>query len=263
MQKNRASIFVVLLMCGLLLVRTRMAFFEETTISRTRKEVAALIEALASKEFAPGTRLYATPSDHLTWTYYTGLPVQSVAPIRREFFETYPAPVVFIENQMDAFPPSEESVIEALVLANKEVTPESIQKVRSVVWNALSSRDLRRRGIQSASPDGPWEHPVFQRLKEDTDSAFERYQTNYLFEIQKLPVFRGVSVSSIKDVWLGFFYRFVNPEQRLGQNFNLLPRMRTAAVEFVPESQSVIYFSNSPSTSPREMENLIDSSTVR
>ena len=254
-QKNRALIFVVLLMCGLLLIRTRMAFFEETTISRTREGVAALIEALASKEFAPGTRFYATPNDHLTWTYYTGLPVQSVAPVRKEFFQNHPHPVVFIENEMDAFLPSEESVVESLILANMEVTPEAILQVRRVVWVALSSNDLRRRGIKAAPPEGLWENPVFQRLKENTRESFNTYQKKYMVEIQKIPIFRGFPTASIKDVWLGFFYRFVNPEQRLGLNFNLLPRMREAAVEFVPEAQSVVYFSNSPPDPPLESGN--------
>ena len=46
---------------------------------------------------APGTRLYAFPNSHLLLTYYLGLPVQSIAPVRTAFLEHYPGDVILLE----------------------------------------------------------------------------------------------------------------------------------------------------------------------
>jgi hypothetical protein len=61
----------------------------------------AAIQALVGtirQESQPGTRFYGTPNDHLILTYYSGVPVQSIAPIRKEFFETYTGRIVLFEK---------------------------------------------------------------------------------------------------------------------------------------------------------------------
>lgn len=251
LRPRRALIIAVAFMVGLMALRGRLAFFEDTSLSQSRVGVAAIIDALSARKFEPGTRFYATPNDHLTWTYYTGLPVQSIAPIRRSFLESYPGEVVYLENQMDAFFPIKAAAKEALEAANLPVTDETIWNLRSAVWEVLSANDLRKRGILFDSQDGPWENPSLQQLKETTERAFEIHQRKYLADIQKLPIFRGVPFESIKETWLGFFVRFVNPEQRLGEDFNILPRLRSAEVQFVPGAVTVIYFSKAPSFVPK------------
>lgn len=255
LERKRAPVFAVLIMMVLLAARGRQAFLEETSISRSRKEVAGLVDALASREFLSGTRFYATPNDHLTWTYYTGLPVQSVAPVRREFFADYSGPVVFVESQMDAFFPSISSTKEALLAEGIPVSPDAIWKVQRAVWLAITVRDLEKRGILEPREDAVWENHIFQQLRETTFDDFEIYQNKYLRDIEASPVLRGTPASSIKEIWLGFFYRFVNPAERLGENFNLLPRMRESEIEFLPESQIVLYFSNMPPVSSDGFQN--------
>jgi len=44
----------------------------------------------------PNARLYASPNEHLAMTFYTGLPFQSIAPVRREFLDCYAGPVLFV-----------------------------------------------------------------------------------------------------------------------------------------------------------------------
>lgn len=250
LDENRAVVLAVLIMIALLAIRGRLAFLEETSISRDRNGVAELAEVLASREFQPGTRFYATPNDHLTWTYYTGLPVQSVAPVRREFFATYPDPVIFIESQMDAMFPAKADIEEVLLAEGMPLSPGNISSLKHAVWRRLAGNDLKKRGLFPPEEKEILEFSGLDQLRQTSESDFARVQKKYLRDIQALPTFRGLPVSCIKDIWLGFFYRFVNPAERLGENFNLLSRMRESEIEFLPEAEVVLYFSNEPPRVP-------------
>jgi len=41
--------------------------------------------------------------------------------------------------------------------------------------------------------------------------------------MQALPIFRGIPATRMRDFWLGFFYRFVSPENRIGPNLKIFP----------------------------------------
>jgi len=147
------ALLALALALGFLAVRGRLAFFEESAVNAKRQEVAALVDALQAKQFAPGTKLYATPNDHLTITYYTGMPVQSIAPIRREFLNSYPHPVVYIETQMDAIFADGKDLIEAAGWGGFEPTDEVLWNLNQTIWIELSNRDLAGRGLPIAEMD--------------------------------------------------------------------------------------------------------------
>jgi hypothetical protein len=52
----------------------------------------------AGGPLAGDTKLYCTPNDQLSLAYLCGLPVQSVAPVRKRFFDTYPGPILLIDS---------------------------------------------------------------------------------------------------------------------------------------------------------------------
>jgi hypothetical protein len=58
----------------------------------------ALVEYLRSQTLSAGTRIYAPPVSHLALAFYTGLPVQSVAPVRREFFDSHDGDMLIVER---------------------------------------------------------------------------------------------------------------------------------------------------------------------
>src|SRR5262249_29652206 len=58
----------------------------------------SIIEAASHWSLAPGTKLYAWPNQNLLITYYSGLPVQSIAPVRKAFLDEYPGDVIFLET---------------------------------------------------------------------------------------------------------------------------------------------------------------------
>ncbi|MCX7869254.1 MAG: hypothetical protein N2322_04810, partial [Terrimicrobiaceae bacterium] len=226
-----------------LLARGRFAPAEDTWISSDRAMIAALLEALGRRNDPPGTRFYATPNEHLTLTYYSGLPIQSVAPVRREFFDMYPGRIVFIEIQLDGMFPRED-LLKAIADLNRwPHNPEVFTNLSLPVWEHLVRRELIRRGfaIEAPPPEG-----IIEPLTRKTLTEFGERRADWIADMRRNPIFRHVPAETVNDLWLGFFYRFVEPEKRIGPNLNILRRLRNASIELVPLGRSVIFTSDSP-----------------
>ena len=82
---------------GLLLALGKLPFSEKQ--GSFGAEVPHLVAMVNRWPLRPGTKLYATPNDHLVMTYYTGLPFQSIAAVRRSFLDSYPGDVIILEGQ--------------------------------------------------------------------------------------------------------------------------------------------------------------------
>jgi len=234
----------VLSVLAFLTVRERLAFFEGSVITAKRASVAALTTALEKIDFAPRTKIFATPSEHLPITYYTGLPVQSVAPIRRSFLNTYPDPIAYIYVQMDVVFPSRYDLLEAAAWSQIEPTDENLQNLNRTIWEAVAFREIAERGIVLPARD-----PIPDILKgyvEKTHWKSMQVRNLYLSGMDSSPVMRGIPANKIKDLWLGFFYRFVDPASRIGSNLNIIPRLQNAEVTPVPYASAVIFVSKTP-----------------
>jgi len=238
-----ASILVIVAMLSLLAGRGRLAFFEATSVSSSRQAISRIVSELRSMTFDTGTKFYATPNEHLTYTYYTGLPVQSVAPIRAEFFDTYRHPIVFIERQMESYFPVGSELTGALRPLGLSDNREASWQISQSIWGKLVADDLRTRGIDHPEVPTP---PGMQTLLAKTQWWAEKYRNEYLYDMKSSPVLRGVPATRIKDVWMGFFYRFVDPASRIGHNLQILPRLRDAEVLMLPVADAVIFISPHP-----------------
>ncbi len=246
LQPRRAAVLAVVAMTALLLARNRLAFFESPSIVDRRAGVAAVLEVLGSRTFAPETRFYATPNEHLVYTYYAGLPVQSIAPVRRSFLEQRSTPVVFIEYAMDVPYPDDDEVL-ALDLSGDNGTDEhSRWAISRALWMEGLRADLAARGLPAPPMSELPEE--WRSLAEATRIRSQRERAKHLQGLRSLPIFRAVETSSIRDLWLGFFYRFVDPAERIGARLNILPRLQTAEVVPVPEAAAVVFFDPSPPT---------------
>ena len=60
--------------------------------------VEAFIDVASRWTLEAGTKIYAWPRENLLLTYVSGLPVQSVAPVRKAFLDQYPGDVIFVET---------------------------------------------------------------------------------------------------------------------------------------------------------------------
>lgn len=238
-----ASALVIAAMLALLAGRGRLAFFESTSLSTSRHAITDIVRQLGKRTYAAGTKFYATPNEHLTYTYYTGLPIQSVAPIRAEFFEHYPHPIVFIERQMESYYPIGSELSEALRSRGLVADSETSWRISQSIWSTLVARDLQARGINHPEIPAP---RGMEALLAKTDWWATKYRNDYLHDMKSSPVLRGVPATRVKDVWMGFFYRFVDPSSRIGLNLQVLPRVRDAEVVMLPIADAVIFISERP-----------------
>jgi len=89
--------------CSLLLLLVASAGDLQIAVSKTAETGFGEVEAVA-RYFGryppePASRLYAAPNQHLVLTFYTGWPVQSIAPVRKEFLDRYPGPVILLDRE--------------------------------------------------------------------------------------------------------------------------------------------------------------------
>ncbi|MDX2080423.1 MAG: glycosyltransferase family 39 protein [Terrimicrobiaceae bacterium] len=234
---KRAPLWAVAFIAVFLVGRGRDFWTAGTLIPMKPQAIAGVVEALASRGFPAGTRFYATPNDHLTYTYYTGLPIQSVAPVRRSFFETYPHPVVFIEKQMELRFPADAAIREVL-------GPVDTVAAHEAIWNHLAAKDLRAQGFD-LSVGAPLP-PELQGIADQTAKAEAGFRARYIAEMRDHIIFRTVPFERTREGWLAFFYRFVQPELRIGPNINIRARMANAEVLPVAFSDCLIFISDNP-----------------
>lgn len=236
---RRAALYAVAGAAAFLGVRGRLAFIEGPSVVESRAGLASVIGALENIRFLPGARLYASPNNHLTYTYYTGLPVQSIAPVRKPFLDSYRGQMVFIESQMELMSPDDRDVLLAAQARGIALTPQQANDLGALVWKEIAAGELAEQGIPSPplTPLPEFLAPVAEKTRAHMREMREEYKT----VIRASPFFRHVSAERIKDFWMVFFYRFADPDGRTGKNLNILPRLRDARAEFLPSANVVIY----------------------
>jgi len=242
MPPRLAAVLGIVAITVFLAARGRLAFFEEPPERGDRAAVASVIRALEKIPAVAGTRYYATPNEHLTYMYYSGLPIQSVAPVRKSFFSNCKNPVVFIESQMELILLEEEDVMLAAASAGIRLKSEAVPPLRDLVWRTLTARELQARGLPAPPPPALPDFllPLVEKSGADMLEAREKYREG----IQTSPVFRHIPARQARDFWLGFFYRFVQPADRIGRNLNVFPRLKTSDVFLLPKANTVIYYSD-------------------
>ena len=190
------------------------------------------IDRLRTLQLAPDTKIYCTPNDQLTLTFLTGLPVQSVAPVRKSFLDNYPGPVLIIDSTRPhgILDPSE-----VLAVANKHdyrMTWGEADRLTSPLIAWVTAKQVRPR-VASVDPigtepalAGPMEQYLLARTKRHLE-AFRRRGCN-------TPLLRGYELTTWADWWPLFFYRFVRPEARMGDQLNYADRIKTSRAEILP-----------------------------
>lgn len=202
-------------------------------------------------ELQPGrdARLFATPNDHLVLQYYTGLPVQSIAPIRASFLNSYPGPVVLAERVALGPGPKADVVRSALTTAGLPADEKQVQNWRDSLKTREIREQLTRRGCVVVPP--------LEILPDALQAVYENYGNEERLRrlarlrkwARKFPPFRGFSVSNHHDWWTTFFYRFVGPPSRQNDAANYAGRMLGAKAVVLVDADFVFI------TSPARPEN--------
>lgn len=242
MMRPRYSVLIgALLFLGFIYGNARASYSWDREVEKSERN-RDLIARMNSWELRPGTRVYATPSDQLILTYYADVPVQSVAPVRRSFFDSFPNDIVIIES----FPRFISANWREVQLAAEQHGIHLSRAVADSWARRLTARNFAEyvRPLV-ASVDVPRDPlPVFAK------DVFGRQRelTNYYSDVTDNPVganpaiFRGYPLPDYSWWWQIFFYRYVDVLARSGENLNYIPRLRNARAAVLP-STCVIYFS--------------------
>jgi hypothetical protein len=218
------------------------------------RDASGAIAWLRQHEFRPGTRIYATPGNQLTLTVYTGIPVQSVAPIRKSFLDSYPHDIVVIDAAIP-FAVADRKDIRALATASGQKRlsdAEALKLASDVAFNAVV-----RRIADDGAEATPWPReinvPHYLNDFASSQSEYTRHHLSGRFSpaVYNPAVFRDTPLTDLTQWWPIYFYRFVNPQERMGEKLNYADRVRTARAWILPPVGWRVYVSPGRVASPQ------------
>ncbi len=191
------------------------------------------INWLATHDLSSDTKIYCTPNDQLTLTFLAGVPVQSVAPIRKDFIDHYPGRIVMIESS----PPYQTLQIADIIhiAADHDEILSDVQAkaLQSSLSTRLQRIELASR-CTSVSPSVEPSTPFMDAVVEFQREYTEVRQRHWMDNGANNPVMRGFDIPNFATWWPIFFYRFVDPLSRSGSHLNYTDRIKNAHADVTP-----------------------------
>jgi hypothetical protein len=200
-----------------------------------------------------GTRLYATPNSHLVLTFYSGLPIQDMTPVRKSFLDSYRGDIVYIDLQA--------------MLPTDVLAPEAIQAVArrgGYVLSRASAREismrLRARAYQESMMESfaPGQPSTLEALPAYEQQLLRSHRAQVAHDFANSGyglVTRGFVVQDWSDWCAVLKYRFVDPNSRRGSHANYVDRLRGADAVILMRSEPIAIY-RSPWHPPRPNESL-------
>src|SRR5262249_32992225 len=181
------------------------------------------LDRVRGLDVQPRTRLYATPNYHLPLMFYTGLPIQSVAPVRKSFLDNYEGELLIVEAGPRYEPLTWQEIQQTLSATDHLASEAEARRLETLLVTRLLREDLSRR-VARVTPELEPGQGFFQPLL-----LAQRVKTAdaVLRSVEKLgnPMFKGFALPDYLTCWQTFFYRFVNPEARTGKKLNYAERV--------------------------------------
>jgi hypothetical protein len=217
----------------------------DTAIALQHTNIEQAVSYIASVSARPMTRVYANPNDHLLLTYYSGLPVQSIAAVKEEFLNGYEGDIVLLLKHESFYRPGDPIDPVRLRRAAAEhgvALTERDSRILSFDLTTLSQRAEEQRRCAAVMP--PVQPPpafatpaynAWRRMREER-------QREYASRWVRHPLFRGYDIRSVTDWWTVFFFRFANAEKELRMP-NYAARLRSAVATPLPDSSWMAYYS--------------------
>ena len=185
------------------------------------------INWFATHDLAPDTKIYCTPNDQLTLTFLAGVPVQSVAPVRKSFIDRYWGRIVMIESS----PPYQTLQIPDIVRIAADsgsiLSDAEAHRLQSSLSTRLLRMELASRCASvspALEPPLPFTDAIINFQREYTATR----QRHWMDNGANNPVMRGFDIPNFATWWPVFFYRFVDPLSRSGEHLNYADRIKSA-----------------------------------
>jgi hypothetical protein len=220
-----------------------LEFREPTDVVERTHNVDAAVEYLRAAPVEASTKVFASPDMQLVLTFYTGMFIQSVVPVRKSYLDNYPGDIIFFST----VPFWRTGPLASDVLRRAARNAGSELSVRDALELScrLSSRDFRSeegakvaRVVPPVAPVPPFAAGLWKRQQEEFPEWFRSnnaWFTGFL-------LFQDFKATSASDWWLQYFYALVNPEQRRAHP-NYENRIRNATLTVLPCADLVVYYS--------------------
>ncbi|WP_348268051.1 hypothetical protein P8936_02085 [Edaphobacter paludis] len=215
--------------------------FHEGFSSGDWKADAVVLDQLKSMPMDCTTKLYAAPNDHLVLTFYSGLPVQDITPIRRSYLDSYRGNIIYIDRgaSVNSGLLTPENVRTAALLDGLRLSPEAAE-----TWSTLlRTRDYRETMLKSVSPDVTQEIEPLPPFGRELLAAHHRNLPSVFSNSSMELVTRGFAINSWPDWRVVLKYRFVGPAAHSGIHANYATRLRGADAVILSRADTAVYLS--------------------
>ena len=189
---------------------------------------AAIFDRLNAMHLDAASRLYAAPNDHLIYSFYSGLPVQNIFPVRKSFLDSYRGEIVYMDvaTAFDNGVLSAERVRQEAFRSGQALSPEAAGR-----WSLLlRTRDYREGMGKVLAPgrDTKLESlpPFAAKLLGQEPDPFSEWA--------RCPMFKGFEMRTWADWRTIFQYRFVDLAARSGPLANFAERLRGSEAMILP-----------------------------
>ena len=162
-----------------------------------------LLSSIRSWSLGPRGRIFASPNDHLTLTYYSGRPVQSIGPVRREWLDRFTGDLIVIEGPwFELLAPAE--VREAARRLGRELGPEETEFRAEGAGRLATALDLAASEAHVVPPPPPpddLDQEVVAAVKNKTRQEITRI-------VRGTPLGRFATASNWREYRRALFYWF-------------------------------------------------------
>jgi hypothetical protein len=215
--------------------------------------IAATFEHLNQLKLQPDARVYASPASHFVLGFYSSKPIQSLAPVRKSFLDTYPGEVVFVESMLfHEFASPDAATIEHHAARYGHMLSREESNRLELQLRTYTAADAIRDRVSETVPPRVELPPFAEAALSSARQRAESEGDLFLEEMRNLSIYRDYSIRTGRDIWEVFFYRLVDPDKRRGPNLNAADRLRGGTAYVVPEAFRVIFYSPSPTALHRD-----------
>ncbi|WP_165420389.1 glycosyltransferase family 39 protein [Edaphobacter modestus] len=215
--------------------------FHETFAAGNWKADAIVLDRLGATSMDRTTKLYAAPNDHLILSFYSGLPVQDITPVRKSYLDAYPGNIIYIDRSVSVETGflTAESIQEAALRDGYRLSPEAAE-----TWSILlRTRDYREAMLKSVSRSAPQEVEAVPPFGRQLLTAHHRKLPSVFTSSSLELVTRGFAISSWTDWRNVLKYRFIGPEARSSVHANYADRLRGSDAVILSNADTALYLS--------------------
>ncbi|MBV8846641.1 MAG: glycosyltransferase family 39 protein [Bryobacterales bacterium] len=223
---------------------TPLEFLKPADVVERNHHVDAAVEYLRTAPVEASTKLFASPDMQLVLTFYTGMFIQSIVPVRKSYLDGYPGDIIFFSTV--PFWRMGPLTSDLLRTAARNVGSDLSVRDSLELSCRLSSQDFRSeegakvaRVVPPVTPVPPFAAGLWKQQQEEFP---EWFRNNYMWFPSQFPLFREFKATNASDWWFQYYYALVNPEQRRSHP-NYENRIHNATLTVLPCADLVVYYS--------------------